>query len=321
MTSEVDVSIVIPAYNESENLAETAERIAAIFAERPEKWEIIFVNDGSTDNTWEAAKRLSSVDGRIVAAGYRQNRGRGYALRHGFARARGKFIVSTDADLSYAPHFILDLLDALYNDPQTDFVLGSPYMPGGGTEGVDPKRLFISKLGNIILRRIINNEIYTWTGVFRAYRREALDSIILESDDKEIHLEILSRALGAGFQVKEIPAVLASRRKGQSKFRFRGTAISHLIFSVYERPIILFGGLGFFLLLAGFIGGLYVTFLRFAGTLNPERPLITLVVILILAGMQILSFGFIALQMGVLRQELLKLQRETRQIQQMKHDE
>lgn len=310
--NEVQVSIVVPAFNESENIIDTVERIAATFASRPERWEVVIVNDGSTDDTWEVARRLAQVDPRVVAAGYPVNAGRGRALREGFARARGQIIVSTDADLSYHPKYILDLLDALYADPKVDFVLGSPYMPGGGTEGVDPKRLAISRLGNRILQATINKDIYTFTGIFRAYRRQVLDALELESDGKEIHLEILSRALGAGYRVKEVPAVLGSRRKGKSKFKFGGTALSHLLFSFNERPILLFGGLGLLLLLSGLAGGVYVSILRFQGTLNPGRPLTTLVVILMLAGLQILSFGFIALQMGVLRREIFKVQKESR---------
>jgi dolichol-phosphate mannosyltransferase len=312
----IDVSIVVPAYNEAENLVDTLERIAAVFAERPERWEVIFVNDGSTDNTAEVIQRLASIDPRVVPAGYPNNVGRGRALRVGFALARGNIVVSTDADLSYDPSYIPALLDALHDDPTVDFVLGSPYMPGGGTEGVDPRRLWISRVGNKVLRAAVNSEIHTFTGIFRAYRREVLDALEMESDGKEIHLEILSRALGAGYRVKEVPAVLRSRRKGKSKFRFGGTALSHLFFSFNERPIIVFGALGLLLLVIGLAGGVYVSLLRFQGTLNPGRPLIILVVVLMLAGLQILAFGFITLQIGTLRREIFKIQRENRLIRQ-----
>jgi hypothetical protein len=185
-------------------------------------------------------------------------------------------------------------------------------MPGGGTEGVDPRRLLISRLGNKVLQAVVNKEIYTFTGIFRAYRREVLDALELEADGKDIHLEIISRALGAGYRVKEVPAVLTSRKKGRSKFRFGGTALSHLLFSFIERPIVVFGLVGLVLLVGGFVGGIYVSVLRFQGLLSPSRPLTTLVVILLLAGLQILSFGFIALQIGMLRREILKVQRENR---------
>jgi len=308
----IDVSIVVPAYNESENINDTVERIAATFAGRPERWEVILVDDGSSDDTRAVIEQLARVDPHVMPAGYGRNTGRGRALRVGFARARGKIIVSIDADLSYEPRYILDLLSVLYADAEVDFVLGSPYMPGGGTEGVDPKRLFISRWGNRVLQATVNRDIYTFTGIFRAYRREVLDALDLESDGKEIHLEILSRALGAGYQVKEVPAILRSRKKGRSKFRFGGTAISHLLFSFSERPFLAFGGLGMLLLVAGLMGGVYISILRFQGRLNPGRPLTTLVVIFMLAGLQILSFGFIALQIGVLRREVFKLQRENR---------
>ena len=306
----IDVSIVVPAYNESENIVDTADRIAAVFANRPEQWELILVDDGSTDNTRAVIQRLATADPRVILAGYANNIGRGRALRVGFSRAQGEIIVSTDADLSYDARYILHLLDALYDDPQIDFVLGSPYMPGGGTENVDPARLLVSRWGNKLLQAIISDDIHTFTGIFRAYRREVLTALELESDGKEIHLEILSRALGAGYRAKEVPAVLRSREKGRSKFRFSKTALSHLLFSFNERPILVFGGLGLLLFVAGSVGGIYISILRFQGRLNPGRPLTTLVVILMLAGLQILSFGFIALQVGVLRRELFKIQRE-----------
>ena len=308
----IDISIVIPAYNESENITDTVKRIAATFAGRPERWEVIFVDDGSADDTRAVIEQLAEVDSHVILAGYDRNAGRGRALRVGFAQARGEIIVSTDADLSYESRYILDLVDALYTDLEIDFVLGSPYMPGGGTEGVDPKRLFISRLGNKILQATIDNSIHTFTGIFRAYRRGVLDSLELESDGKEIHLEILSRALGTGYRMKEVPAVLHGREKGRSKFRFGGTALSHMLFSFNERPILVFGGLGLLLLVGGFLGGVYVSILRFQGTLNPGRPLTTLAPMLMLAGLQVLSFGFIALQISALRREVFKIQRESR---------
>ena len=307
-----DVSIIIPVYNESENVTDTVQQIAAAFAGRPETWELILVDDGSTDDTWAVLEQLARSESRLMPTGYKPNRGRGRALRVGFAQARGEIVVSIDADLSYEPHYILDLVDALDQDLDVDFVLGSPYMPGGDTEGVDPRRLLISRLGNKILQTSINRDIHTFTGIFRAYRRQVLSALELESDGKEIHLEILSRALGAGFRVKEVPAVLRSRKKGKSKFRFGGTTLSHLLFTFNERPLWIFGGLGLLLLLGGLAGGVYLSVLRFQGTLNPGRPLTTLVVIMMLAGLQILSFGFIALQIGALRRELFKIQRESR---------
>jgi glycosyltransferase involved in cell wall biosynthesis len=232
------------------------------------------------------------------------------ALRTGFKACRGDIIVSIDADLSYDPHYILDFVETLRKEPETDFVLASPYMPGGGVQNVPFHRLWISRFGNKILRFAMPNRIYTSTGIFRAYRKKVLDSLEIESDGKEIHLEILSKALALGFRVKESPAVLTSRKKGKSKFRFRKTAISHLVFSVFEKPVIIFGFVGLLTLAIGFLIGMYIVYLRLLGDLTPGRPLITFAILLILGGIQILSFGFIAIQIVSLRREILRIQKE-----------
>ncbi|MBM4306646.1 MAG: glycosyltransferase, partial [Deltaproteobacteria bacterium] len=273
-------------------------------------YEIIVVNDGSTDHTLEVLQGIASLNKRIKIVSYSKNIGRGMALRTGFREAEGEIIVSIDADLSYDPRYINDFLKVYKEEEDIDLILASPYMPGGRTEGVPFFRLLISKLGNKILRYAMPNRIYTSTGIFRAYRKKVLDSLELESDGKEIHLEILSKALALGFRVKEIPAILTSRKRGSSKFRFKRTATSHLIFSVFEKPMILFGFVGLLTLGVGLLLGLYVAYLRFSGDLTPGRPLITFAILLILGGIQILSFGFVALQILSLRKEILRIQKE-----------
>lgn len=308
----ISVSVVIPAYNEEDNITTTIARVSQVMESLGGDWEIIVVNDGSTDRTLEIANQIAAQDPRIRPISYTPNAGRGRALRTGFAHAKGDIVVSTDADLSYEPKYIVDLVNELKDDASVDLVLASPYMKGGRTEGVPLGRLLISKIGNRILSLAMNGNIKTITGIFRAYRRSVLKSLELESDGKEIHLEILSRAVAVGYKVKEVPVVLTGRKKGRSKFRFRGTVISHLLFSFYERPMIVFGIIGLALLGFGSLGGVYITILRFQKTLNPERPLMTLVVILLLAGMQILSFGFVSIQIGSLRREIYRIQRENR---------
>jgi len=306
----MDLSIVIPMFNEAENVKTTLSRVEESLSTFKGSFEIVAVNDGSTDNTLEILKEIAEKDKRIKVVSYPKNMGRGMALRRGFKESQGEIVVSIDADLSYDPKYILDLMEALEENSHVDFVLASPYMPGGGVKDVPSLRLWISKLGNKILRFAMPNRIHTSTGIFRAYRRKVLDSIELESDGKEIHLEILSKALALGFRVKEVPAVLTGRKRGVSKFKFRKTAISHLVFSVFEKPMIIFGFLGLITLGIGFLIGLYIAYLRFSGGLTPGRPLITFALLLILGGIQILSFGFIALQILTLRKEILRVQKE-----------
>jgi glycosyltransferase involved in cell wall biosynthesis len=300
----MDLSIVIPMFNEAENVESTLKTVEEALASFEGTYEIIAVNDGSIDHTLETLKRIESQNEKIKVVSYSKNMGRGMALRKGFQESKGNIIVSIDADLSYDPHYIHDLVHPLRTEEDIDLVLASPYMPGGGVQDVPALRLWISKLGNIILRFAMPNRIYTSTGIFRAYRKR-----VLESDGKEIHLEILSKAMALGYHIKELPVMLKGRKKGRSKFKFKKTAISHLVFSVFEKPMIVFGFLGLLTLGIGFLIGIYIAYLRFSGDLTPGRPLITFALLLILGGIQILSFGFIAIQIVSLRREILRIQK------------
>ena len=306
----MDLSIIIPMFNESENAESTLMRVEEALVSFKGTHEIIAVNDGSLDNTLDILNRLAKQDGKLKIVSYSKNVGRGMALRKGFKESNGEIIVSIDADLSYSPHYILDFVETLRREPEVDLVLASPYMPGGGVKNVPLLRLWVSKWGNRILRLAMPNRIYTSTGIFRAYRKRVLESLELESDGKEIHLEILSKALTLGYRVIESPAILTSRKRGKSKFKFRKTATSHLVFSVFEKPMIIFGFIGLLTLAIGFLIGIYIAYLRFLGDLTPGRPLITFAILLILGGIQILSFGFIAIQIVSLRREILRIQKE-----------
>jgi len=306
----MDLSIIIPMFNEGENVEPTLSQVETELVSFQGTYEIIAVNDGSLDNTLENLEKVATRNGRLRIVSHAKNIGRGMALRSGFKEARGEIVVSIDADLSYDPCYILDLLKILRNEEDIDFVLASPYMPGGGVQGVPLLRLWVSRLGNKVLRFAMPNRIYTSTGIFRAYRKKVLDSLELESEGKEIHLEILSKALALGYRVREIPAILTGRKKGKSKFKFKKTTVSHLVFSAFEKPMILFGFLGLLILGTGLLLGIYVAYLRYSGELTPGRPLITFAILLILGGIQMLSFGFIAIQIVSLRREILRIQKE-----------
>jgi glycosyltransferase involved in cell wall biosynthesis len=301
----VKISVIIPMYNEEENAKETIARVTRLMADTREPFEIIPVNDGSTDGTLGALDAIAAENPHVRVVSYWKNGGRGKALRHGFKAARGRYIASIDADLSYDPAYIVQMAHVLDEEDDIDVVLVSPYMEGGRTEGVPRKRLFVSWLGNKVIQLAMPERIHTLTCIVRCYRSEVIGSLDLESDGKEIHLEILSKVLAMGFHVREIPAVLTSRKKGASKFRFKSTAVSHLLFTIFERPTLLFGILGALLFLIGVGLGAYILLLYQAQALNPNRPLITLMVLFVLGGIQILSFGFLATQVHFLRKEVL----------------
>lgn len=310
---KVDLSIIIPMFNEEEVIVETIESVTRELDSLKLNWEIILVNDGSIDNTLDLCYRASARDDRVKIVAYSPNRGRGYALRQGFNIAAGDVVVSIDADLTYSPDHITLIWNEMKKN-ESDIVLGSAYMKGGKVIDVPFKRVLISRIGNFILGFTFPGNIKTITCVLRGYRKEVLDSLELESDDKEIHLEILAKAISVGFRIKEIPAVLKGRKKGKSKFKFKATSISHLAFSFYQKPMIIFGITGLIMVLGGFVLGIIFIIQRYMGTLNPTRPIFLLMILLLLAGIQMLSFGFIANQVGNLKKEIFRIQKQGRDI-------
>lgn len=310
----VEISVIIPMFNESANLPGNIERIKAALEMTETSYEIIPVDDGSADETMAQLQAVAARDETIRPVGYPDNSGRGRALRVGMHHARGRYIMTIDADLSYDEIYLPAMYELLSSSSAPDMVVGSPYMPGGGTRNVPANRLFISRMGNLILSRIMPGNLKTVTGMLRGYRGEAIRTLDLESNGKEIHLEILSKGIAAGFRVMEFPAVLTGRRKGKSKFRFRATALSHILFSFFEKPSILFGVVGTFLILAGLGMGVYIIHLWQQAALNPNRPLMTLMVIVLLAGMQVLLFGFIGSLLVILRREIFRVQRRQGEI-------
>lgn len=301
----IQISVVIPMFNEEENAADTIERITETLRSDGRPFEIIPVNDGSTDNTLAVLDDIASRNKHVRVVSYWKNGGRGKAIRYGMNASVGEYVATIDADLSYDPKYILDMIRVLDQESDIEVVLASAYMEGGHTEGVPRDRLFISWTGNKILQMAIPEKIHTLTCIVRCYRREVIESLDLESDGKEIHLEIISKVLAMGYRIKEIPATLTSRKKGSSKFAFRATALSHILFTIFERPSLLFGLIGIILTIIGLGLGIYILVLYYGAVLNPNRPLITLMILFILGGMQILSFGFLASQIHYLRKEVL----------------
>ena len=260
MAERVELSIVAPMYNESENVAETVRRVREALGEFAGSWELIVVDDGSTDDSRARADALAADDPRVRVAGYTPNAGRGRALRAGFGAARGEVVVTVDFDLSYEPSHILRLYGALTAEGPPDIVLVSAYMPGGTTQGVPRTRLLASKGGNWLLRLAWPQRIHTSTCIVRGYRRRALDALALTQDRKEIHLEILEQAFAKGLRVAEIPGHLRARARGKSKARLGRAVRSHLAFLARRRPgLVLFGAAA---ALGAIVAGLLVLWSR-----------------------------------------------------------
>ena len=304
------VSVVIPMFDEEDNAEHTLSEVAATLGATAWEFEIVPVSDGSRDGTADALTRLAASDPRIRPIVYKVNRGRGYALRRGFEHASGDFVATLDADLSYSADHVVRMVQALIEDPDAEMVLGSCYMPGGSTVGVPFMRLAASRIGNSILREALERPVYTSTGILRAYRARVLRALDLEADGKEIHLEILSKAQSLGMRIIEIPATLTARKSGYSHFRPKETITTHLLFSLLERPARIFAGLGLLLVIASILIGGYLFAVYLGGGLNPERPFMTVMVLLFLGGMIGLSFAVLAMQLLQIRRDLVRVQRE-----------
>ncbi len=309
---DIEISIIAPMYNEELNIFTTLQELSRELGKLNKSFEIIFVNDGSTDKTLEVCEKAKKQYPNLHVVSYFPNQGRGRALREGFKKASGKYTFTIDFDLSYDVTHITRMYQFLQENPMTDIVLVSCYMPGGQTVGVTPSRLFISKFGNKVLSHAFSPTIYTSTCVVRGYKTEVIKKILLEADDKEIHLEILSKALALGHEVKEIPGTLTKRKAGKSNFRFKVTSLSHIVFLLIERPALHFGVIGIAFLGLSSISGLMLLLNRLfhIGFRHRLFEYISPALVLLFLMISLFSFFFslIGSLFTSLRREILKIQ-------------
>ena len=299
-------------YNEEENVKRTTEQIQQVMGGTREKWELILVDDGSTDRTRILAEEMSRLYKNVRFFHYSPNCGVGKALKTGFEKARGEIIVTGDADLSYGAEDMPRLISAMRNG-NLDLILASPYMTEGGTQNVPLYRLVVSKLGNAVLRLALGTDISCVTGIFRAYRKSMIEHLDLTSDGKEIEPEIVAKSLALGFLVDEIPATLKGREKGKSKFKFRKQVLTHLNFCFQTRPMLVFALIGSGFLVLASLAGLYLLFLLFILKVGIMKPLLILAGVSFMSGVQTLAFCFLADQITILRRELARVRRRLRE--------
>lgn len=310
------VSVVCPFYNERAILEAVIGALRSRMESFPATWELILVNDGSTDGGGELAARLVAGDPRIRVLGYPHNRGRGYALRTGIAAARGDIIITTEIDLSWGDDIVERLYAALQANPSADIVVASPHLPGGGYRNVPAKRVFLSRWGNKIIRACMTNAVTMNTGMTRAYRRQVIQSLPLEEDRKEFHLEVIIKADALHFRIVEIPCVLewrahklsAGGTTRKSSTKVRRLMFTHTLFSLFANPIRHVWAVSAIsmALSAGFLlWGVY-------RLLTHQVSVFVLIVSLSLAiiGLIFFGFGLLARQGWMIQRELWSLKQE-----------
>lgn len=226
----MNLSLVIPCYNEVDSIDEMYTQLNAIRPEleRRGPFELVLVDDGSTDATFERLRQAFAGWENVTIVQHERNRGLGVALRTGFVHACGAVIVTTDSDGTYPFTTIPAMLDLL--QPGIDIVTASPYHPRGGVDGVPAYRLLFSKGASFLYRVLLDPRLHTYTAMYRAYRREVIERIPTTADGFLMVTELLVGALLAGYHAAEFPAVLRVRRYGQSKARVWQITRSHLRF-------------------------------------------------------------------------------------------
>ncbi len=288
----VELSVVIPIYNEEENIDALYEELKDVLEGIGRPYEIIFVDDGSADRSLELLEALAAKDGHVVVVSFRRNFGQTAAMAAGFDYARGEIIITMDGDLQNDPHDIPKFLDKM--DEGYDLVSGWRH---------DRQDAFISrKLPSMIANRIISVvtgvHLHDYGCTLKTFRREITKGIRLYG---EMHRFIPAIASGMGSRIAEVRVNHRPRRFGTSKYGISRTIRVILdlmtvkfLLSYATRPIQVFGLLGVICGGLGFFIALVMTIQRqFFGIPLGNRPLLLLAVLLIFMGMQFISMGLL----------------------------
>jgi len=241
------VTVVIPACNEEAIIPATLERVVAYLAtiEGRYPWEIIVVNDGSRDRTGELIDRFAAADPRVRAFHHHHNFNLGQALRFAFNNARGDYIVTLDADLSYGPGHVGALLDAAV-ETRAKVVIASPYAKGGRTTAVPWWRKLLSRASNALLSLTAKGHLSTLSGMVRCYDRPFIQALSTKACDAEINPEIIYKAQIMRAKIVEIPAHLdwsaqrAVGKRRRSNLRLMRSVSGQAFSSFLFRPFMFF---------------------------------------------------------------------------------
>jgi len=288
----VDLSIVVPIFNEEENIRDLHREVTAALTERGILYELILVDDGSSDGSYSLLKEIAGQDERIKVIRFRRNFGQTAAMAAGFDAASGRVVVPMDGDLQNDPADIPKLLSRI--DEGFDVVSGWRK---------DRKDAFLNRtLPSILANRFISGmtgiRLHDYGCTLKAYRREVLDGINLYG---EMHRFVPALVSQIGARVTEIPVGHRPRLRGKSKYGISRTMRVILdlmtvkfLLSYSTKPIQIFGRLGVYTLLASFLsGGVTVYMKLFQGMSMNRNPLLLLTALLLFMGVQLIVLGLL----------------------------
>jgi glycosyltransferase involved in cell wall biosynthesis len=285
------ISVVVPLLNEEHSLEVLYREIADALDSQSQPFEVVFVDDGSTDGSMDVLTRLNAETTNVVVVHLRRNFGKAAALQAGFLEARGDVIVTIDADLQDDPAEIPQLLAKL--DEGFDLV------SGWKTRRNDPllRRLF-SRVFNWTTAVVSGVRLHDVNCGLKAYRAEVLQGMRIYG---ELHRFIPVLASYRGFRIVEVPVNHRARQHGNSRYGperyLRGffDLLSVTFMGRYRhRPLHLFGGIGLFMGCVGFVILLYLTVIWLWGAGIGNRPLLTLGVLLVVVSIQLVSLGLLS---------------------------
>lgn len=284
----ITFSAVIPLYNEEQSLEELYRRLTQTLTPLSERFELIFVDDGSTDNSFAVLQNLHRQDSRVKAIRFRRNFGKSAALSAGFKKSRGEIIITLDADLQDLPEEIPSLLSKLEQ--------GYDLVSGWKKKRKDSLiRKIASRLFNRVTSFFTGVKLHDFNCGLKCYRRELVDELVLYG---ELHRYVPAIANWKGFRVGEVKVGHHPRMHGVSKFGseryLRGLfdLLTVIMLTKYpEKPLHFFGLLGTVLSLSGLAINLYMAVLRISGKWISNRPLLLLGILLLILGVQFIFFG------------------------------
>jgi len=292
-TAEPDVSIVIPVYNEVDNLPELVERIGQALRPTGRTFELIAIDDGSRDDSAAVLTRLAADRPWLRPVLLARNYGQSSALQAGFDRVRGRYVVTLDADLQNDPLDIPVMLDRLDRDDGVDMISGWRQQ----RQDKALSRRLPSMIANRLISRSTGVQLHDYGCALKAYRREIIDRIRLYG---ELHRFIPSLARDAGARIAEVPVRHHPRTRGESKYGIDRTfrVILDLVLVVFfmryrQRPLHAFGGLGLWLAAPGALILAWLLALKVSGEDIGGRPLLLAGVMLVLIGMQLIVAGLV----------------------------
>ena len=288
----LEVSVVIPIYNEEGNIRELCIKLNDVLPIITENYEIIFVDDGSTDNSFNILKEINTENKNVVVVKFRRNFGQTAALSAGFDHFKGDVIITMDGDLQNDPEDIALLLTKINE--------GYDIVSGWRVDRKDPffTKKLPSKFSNWLASKLTGVKLHDFGCTFKAYRREVVENINLYG---EMHRYIPALASQMGVSIAEVKVRHHPRQHGKSKYGITRLIRGMLdlitvkfLLSYSMRPLQLFGIPGIISLFIGFVIGAYLTIERFFfGMSLADRPLLLLAVLLIFLGVQFITMGLL----------------------------